>query len=167
MIRLSGALLIALSSVMAGFALSSRIHERVRMLISINLLIQEMSRSLSLGMPPYAELFGGCADGRLKPFTEAVNENLLAGADPEKSVKTGCDVPAMKRLLTSVEREYLTKVLSAVAEADIDGARSILSGASERFTAIITQAELSEKSDSKISMTAAVYIGAAAAVLLL
>ncbi|MBQ1546352.1 MAG: hypothetical protein IIZ59_02335 [Clostridia bacterium] len=165
--RISGAILIALSSVFTGFALSSRIHERVRMLISVNLLIQQMSRSLSFGMTPYMELFTECTDERIKPFTEAVCKNIRAGADPTEGVRAGADIPAMKRLLTADERAYLAQVLSAVPQADIDGARSILDGAAARFGAIIARAEQSEKSDSKISMTAAVYIGAAAAVLLL
>lgn len=167
LIKLCGVILILLSSIAAGVSYSSRLHERVKMLISLKTLVIALGNELSMYMPELPDVYSSNRDERTKPLTDDLSAAMNEGLSPDEAAERAFSSETAKRLLLPDEREFLAAVFAQLGSGDLQSADKLLSGAEKRLETYISAAEEKEKKSSKVGMAAAVYIGLAAVILMM
>ena len=166
MTKLFGAIFIISASVLTGFSIGTKLHERVRLLTALRIMLQRLRRELSVSMPEYIQMFENDRDELTKPISSRIVTELKGGGTPSGSVKLAFSSAYSVRLLKSDEREFFSGVLSMLGEGSLSGAEDMLTNADEQIRQFILSAQEEEKNRSRVSLALSVYIGLAAAILL-
>ncbi len=167
MLRLSGALLILLASLLFGLSSVLRLRERVCLLGALKLFVMNVRRELSVAMPELRELFSMNENERTKPITDMIASAISSGEMPHTAVENAFSSQYAKRLLKPDEREYLAKTLSTLGSGDLQSAEETLGYLQAQLELYTESAAEEERKNSKVSLAVSAYIGLAAMILMM
>lgn len=149
--------------IFSGISSAVKMRERVRILVSLSIAVQNMKRELAFSMPALAELFGcGNCD-----ITDIIKTNIQNGKTPRDSLSQAFGTYNVKRLLTVGERDFLTNILSDMGNGDCDNAVQILDEVQDRLKIYIDSAEENERKNAKIHLIISFYAGVAVVIMFL
>lgn len=167
MIKYIGLLFIFVTSVLIGFSLNERLNDKIKILKSIKSLLQQFKIEITYQMPTLTELFSECTDYNISQLTNNISENLKNGLTSEKSIINGIECSSCVSVLSKEEKYFITDVLSKLGTSDTDGQISLLENAVERIDYYIENAIEDKRKNSKVYMTASIYIGLVIIIVLL
>lgn len=161
-----GLILLFSAVVMIGTAYVTRLHERVRLLKAFKLQMQSIKRRFSVSRPPFTELFSDDDDPLTKPFSQLICECMKNGASAKDAVTAAFSSSCVPGFLKKDERKFLAGIYVSLSLCDIVSALGTLDNACEELDSYIEAAAQCERKNAKPVMSAAVYIGLAAVILL-
>lgn len=167
MIKYTGIFTIFFSSVMFGLYLVGRLSSRVNIIRSLIEMFRLFKREICYRMPTVSELFELCSELEISEFTTAVASKLSDGKSIEESVTDSVLSAKCLSEFTTEEKNALTEILSSLGTTDSEGQISIIDSATERFQEFLEKALEAKNKNSKIYMSVSVYVGLAAAILLI
>lgn len=160
-------MLIFATAVLTGVSLNERLNNRIKILKSIKSLLQQFKIEITYQMPTVAELFSRCSDSCISQLTEKISENLKDGFTFEDSVEKGVENSPCLSVLSHEEKYFIVSAFSGIGASDTDGQISLLENAVEKIEFYIENAIEDKRKNSKVYMTASIYIGLALVIILL
>ena len=167
MIKYIGLLFIFIESILIGFSFNEKLNNKIKILKSVKSLLQQFKIEIAYRMPTLIELFSEYTDESILQLTNNISENLKNGLTSEKSVINGVEFSSCVRILSKEEKYFITDALSKLGTSDTDGQISLLENAVERIDYYIENAIEDKRKNSKVYMTASIYIGLVIIIVLL
>ncbi len=167
MIKSVGLLMLFIASVMVGIMLTEKLKNKIVILKSIKLLLQQFKRDITYSMPTLSELFSNADIEPILQFTDMISRKLENGYSPEESISKSIDLTPSLSVLSDEEKSFLIQTFSSVGKSDAESQTLLLENAVGRIDYYIETAIENQRKNSKVYMTASVYIGLAVVIILL
>lgn len=167
MIKYFGIMLLFISCVMIGVFKVSRLSNHISVLQSTVNMLNTFQRELNYSQPLLSELFCTYSDEVIDDFALLLSQSVKDCNNLESCVAECIRNSQSLAVLSKAEKETLEELLSSLGASDIDSQVSLLSGGIGMFDEFLTSAKTQKEKNSKVYLTFSIYIGLAAAVLLL
>ena len=167
MIKYLGIMLIFISCVMIGIFRVSKLSNHISVLQSTINMLGTFQRELNYSQPLLYELFYTYTDEVIDDFVLLLSQSVKDCDNLENCVSECMRNSQSLAVLSKAEKETLEELLSSLGVSDIDSQVSLLSGGIGRFDEFLKAAKIQKEKNSKVYITFSIYIGLAAAVLLL
>ena len=159
--------MIIISSYCIGKLLAERLNQHIKVLKSFKQLFQQFRINIEYRLPALYEMFSDSTDMVIMDFTQMIADMISKGYSPELCIKETIENADCVKVLSMDEKRFVISILSEIGSSNIDGQISLLENAVKSIDYYIENAVENKQKNTKVYMTASLYLGVVLAILLI
>lgn len=167
MLKYSGILLIFISCLMAGVFKVLRLTKHISVLQSTVNMLSTFKIEINYSQPLLSDLFCTYSDDIINDFIFLLSASIKECDSPKICISECVEGSQSLSVLSENEKEVLKELLSSLGTTDISAQDLLLTRGIKRVEEFLLSAKEQKNKNSKVYLTFSIYIGLAAAVLLL
>ncbi len=159
--------MIIISSYCIGKLLAEQLNQHIKVLKSFKQLFQQFRINIEYRLPALYEMFSDSTDMVIMDFTQMIADMISKGYSPELCIKETIENADCVKVLSMDEKRFVISILSEIGSSNIDGQISLLENAVKSIDYYIENAVENKQKNTKVYMTASLYLGVVLAILLI